>query len=512
MKILRPQAFGRIRSAKVAFNQEIVLTRRVAPRLLQNMNLGLFAGIIGAFLTWVVIDSAGQRIRLMSVAGLVMYLILSILVSANPARIKWRPVIGGILLQFCVGLLVLRWPQGNQAFRWLSNQVVTFLDYTAKGTFFTYGFIANPPSEICGFGSVFVYTSLQIIIYFGAIVSVLYYLGVIEAVLSRIAWVMQYTVGTTAAESLNAAACIFLGQTEAAILIEPSLGTMTDSEIHAVMTAGFACIAGSLFSAYISFGACPQYLLSATVMSAAVSLAVSKIIYPEIQESKQKDMKSFKFNSRGHNNVLECISDGAVHSAQFVAAITANLIVYLALLALLNSVLGFFGTLVDYPELTFNKILGYVFFPLAYMMGASDAVDPAVQIDETMKVAELMGMKTALNEFIAYQQLSQWKSDGTLKGTRAQTIATYALCGFSNISMIGSQIGILSTMCPKRKSVFARVAVRALIAGTFSCFMTACVAGILIDEPLSCNSAASNGCVRLERMNFNNTAEFDYEL
>ncbi|KAK0393290.1 hypothetical protein QR680_000135 [Steinernema hermaphroditum] len=277
----------------------------------------------------------------------------------------------------------------------------------------------------------FLARALQIIIYFGAIVSVLYYLGVIEAVLSRVAWVMQYTVGTTAAESLNAAACIFLGQTEAAILIEPALVTMTDSEIHAVMTAGFACIAGSLFSAYISFGACPQYLLSATVMSAAVSLAVSKIVYPEVQASKQKSMKSFKFNARGHNNVLECISDGAVHSAQFVGAIAANLIVYIALLAFVNSVLSYFGSLVNYPELTFNQILAYIFFPLAYMMGASDAADPAVAMDETMKVAELMGMKTALNEFIAYQKLSEWKADGVLKGARAQTIATmYRIASF----------------------------------------------------------------------------------
>ncbi|KAK0393288.1 hypothetical protein QR680_000135 [Steinernema hermaphroditum] len=420
LKRISPSLRPYTHKLKVIWNYEIVKV--------PILKSGLVLGILGGFFAWIVIDSAGQRIRLMSAAGLVMYIILSVLVSANPGRIKWRPVIGGILLQFCVGVLVLRWPQGNTAFQWVSKQVVTFLDYTTKGTVFTYGFVSEPPSQICGFGTVFVYTALQIIIYFGAIVSVLYYLGVIEAVLSRVAWVMQYTVGTTAAESLNAAACIFLGQTEAAILIEPALVTMTDSEIHAVMTAGFACIAGSLFSAYISFGACPQYLLSATVMSAAVSLAVSKIVYPEVQASKQKSMKSFKFNARGHNNVLECISDGAVHSAQFVGAIAANLIVYIALLAFVNSVLSYFGSLVNYPELTFNQILAYIFFPLAYMMGASDAADPAVAMDETMKVAELMGMKTALNEFIAYQKLSEWKADGVLKGARAQTIATSESC------------------------------------------------------------------------------------
>uniref|UniRef100_A0A0N5AJH0 Sodium/nucleoside cotransporter n=1 Tax=Syphacia muris TaxID=451379 RepID=A0A0N5AJH0_9BILA len=434
------------------------------------------AAVIAAFLIWIIIDSKDSRIRLRSVAGMAMYLILAVICSANPARIKWRPVICSLILQFCIGLIVLKWPAGHSAFQWLSNKVVRFLDYTVNGTSFTYGLVASPPN-ICGFGSVFIYTSLQIIIYFGAIVSVLYYLGVIEFVLSRIAWLMQYTLGTTAAESLNAAACIFLGQTEAAILIEPALNTMTESEIHAVMSAGFACIAGSLFSAYISFGACPSYLLSATVMSAAVSLAVSKIIYPEIQQSRQKSIGSFKFKDRGANNILECISNGACHSSKFVWAIGANLIVYLALLALLNTVVWWLGDTVGIKDLSFNKILGYCFFPLAYMMGASDASDSHTQIDETLKVAELMGMKTVLNEFIAYQHLHSLVETGELVGDRARMIATYALCGFSNISMIGSQMGILSSMCPHRKSTFAKVVVRALIAGCISCFMTACVAG-----------------------------------
>ncbi|VDD86260.1 unnamed protein product [Enterobius vermicularis] len=501
------------------------------------------AVLLAAFLVWIIIDSKDSRIRLRSVAGMAMFIVLAVIFSANPARlqinvatekvnlisvqIKWRPVICALILQFCIGLVVLKWPAGHNAFQWLSNKIVRFLDYTVNGTTFTYGFVAAPPN-ICGFGSVFIYTSLQIIIYFGAIVSVLYYLGIIEFVLSRVAWLMQYTVGTTAAESLNAAACIFLGQTEAAILIEPALKTMTESEIHSVMTAGFACIAGSLFSAYISFGACPSYLLSATVMSAAVSLSISKIIYPEIQESRQKSIGSFKFKDRGANNILECISNGACHSSKFVWAIGANLVVYLALLALLNKATWWLGDTVGIKDLSFNRLLGYCFFPLAYMMGASDASDSHTAVDETLKVAELMGMKTVLNEFIAYQRLYEYMHDGTLKGTkisltrqcwisqkikvrkrnaveddipkhlttrlfsackpsltkinqkkRAQMIATYALCGFSNISMIGSQMGILTSMCPHRKSIFAKVVVRALVAGCISCFMTACVAGLL---------------------------------
>uniref|UniRef100_F1L1R8 Sodium/nucleoside cotransporter n=1 Tax=Ascaris suum TaxID=6253 RepID=F1L1R8_ASCSU len=464
--------------------------------------------ILVAFLVWIIIDSANSRIRLRSVGGMAMFLFLAFICSANPSKIKWRPVICAVLLQFIVGVLVLRWPAGNEAFRWFSEQVVTFLNYAMVGTAQTYGFASSPP-EICGFSAVFIFSSLQIIIYFGAIVSVLYYLGIIEAILSRIAWLMQYTVGTTAAESLNAAACIFLGQTEAAILIEPALKTMTESEIHAVMAAGFACIAGSLFSAYIAFGACPTYLLSATVMSASVSLAMSKLLYPEIQESRQKEIDSFKFATREVSNILQCICDGAYHSSKFVWAIGANLVVYIALLALLNAVVRFFGSLVDIQDLSFNQILGYCFYPLAYMMGASDATDSAKEIEETLLVAELMGMKTVLNEFIAYQHLHELMSTGQLTGKRAQMIATYALCGFSNISMIGSQMGILSSMCPKRKSIFARVVVRALIAGIFSCFMTACVAGVLIAEPESCKGSANSNCLSLDHLQqyFNKTQQ-----
>uniref|UniRef100_A0A915EBI3 Concentrative nucleoside transporter C-terminal domain-containing protein n=1 Tax=Ditylenchus dipsaci TaxID=166011 RepID=A0A915EBI3_9BILA len=270
---------------------------------------------------------------------------------------------------------------------------------------------------------VFVYTSLQIIIYFGGIVAVLYYYGIIQAALSRVAFVMHHTIGTTCAESLNAAACIFLGQTEAALLIEPALATMTESEIHSVMTAGFACIAGSLFAAYISFGACPAYLLSATVMSAAASLA----------------SKEFKFAEIESNSVLECLTNG------------------LATLA----------------RLTFNKIHLIL-------------LDPQVEFDETMKVAELMGIKTVLNEFIAYKKLSEMITEKTLNGARAKMIATYALCGFSNISMIGGQIAILSAMCPQKKSIFAKQAVRALISGIITCFITTCVAGMIIASPLEC--------------------------
>ncbi|KAI6188047.1 Sodium/nucleoside cotransporter [Aphelenchoides besseyi] len=469
------------------------------------VKIGAILLFAGGVIAWLAIDTRGDRIRLRSLSGIQpvkSYYLMKEHERTSDLQIKWHPVVGGLILQFCVGLLVLRWSAGNVVIKFVADQAVVFLDFATVGAKQIYGFISEMP-DICGIRTVFIFTSLQIIIYFGAVVSVLYYYGVIQAVLSRIAWFMQHTIGTTAAESLNAAACIFLGQTEAAILVEPALISMTDSEIHSIMTAGYACIAGSLFAAYIAFGACPTYLFSATVMSAAVSLSISKIVYPETQKSTQKNAREFKFAQREATNVLECVSNGAVHSAKFVWAIGANLVVYTALLYLANAIITYFGGLIGIADLTFNKILGYAFFPLAYLMGVSDAKKPEIEIHETLKVAELMGMKTVLNEFMAYQRLSEMVLRKELVGKRAIMMATYALCGFSNISMIGSQIGILSSMCPERKSSFSKVAVRGLISGIFSCFITTCVAGkrnnllqynvqcfvgVLVENPDSCSS------------------------
>jgi len=213
-----------------------------------------------------------------------------------------------------------------------------------------------------------------------------------------------------------------------------------------------------------------------------------------VEKSRQKG--DVDFPKGEENNILECISNGACAATQYVWAIGANLIVFLALLAFLDAIIGFLGGLVGHGDLNFNTIVGYCFFPLAYVMGASDQAGQ-LQIDETMKVAQLMGTKTVLNEFIAYSHLAVMIRDGTLS-PRAQMIAIYALCGFSNISTIGSQLGILSSMEPRRKAVYAKVVIRALIAGSFACFMTACVAGILVNEATSCPPKGGFQCLDLD--------------
>uniref|UniRef100_A0A914Y9R1 Concentrative nucleoside transporter C-terminal domain-containing protein n=1 Tax=Panagrolaimus superbus TaxID=310955 RepID=A0A914Y9R1_9BILA len=212
-----------------------------------------------------------------------------------------------------------------------------------------------------------------------------------QVVLKWMAWFMQITLGTTAAESLNSCACIFLGQSEAPLLIKPYLMKMTASELHAVMTSGFACIAGSLFAAYISFGACPGYLLSSTVMSAPGSLACSKILFPETKRSKLQNIEDLELPKGEESNALECISNGAVMAVELVMAIVANLIVFLALLAFIDNVIGWTGSLIGYNDWSFELIVGYVFYPLAFVMGVTE------DSEQTKTVAQLMGTKTVLN-------------------------------------------------------------------------------------------------------------------
>uniref|UniRef100_A0A914C4R2 Sodium/nucleoside cotransporter n=1 Tax=Acrobeloides nanus TaxID=290746 RepID=A0A914C4R2_9BILA len=441
--------------------------------------------IIGAIAVFLAFDTKDDRNRLMGLVGMAFFVCFMFVFSHNPLKINWRPVAWGFFLQFILGLLVLRWNWGKAKFERAAHYIVVFLDYTNNGTQFVYGFLSAPPN-ICGMDPVFAFSSIQVVIYFGSIVALLYYYGIMQIVLKKMAWFMQITLGTTATESLNACACIFLGQSEAPLLIKPYLEKMTASELHAIMTSGFSCIAGSLFAAYISFGACPAYLLSSTVMSAPGSLACSKILYPETKRSQLTKIEDLELPKGEETSPLECISNGAVMAVELVLAIIANLIVFLALLAFLDNIIAFAGELLGYEGWTFELIIGYIFYPLAYIMGVNQ------NSKDTLNVAKLMGTKTALNEFIAYQKLGQMVVDGQLT-PRAAMIATYALCGFSNFSSIGIQLGILGGMAPGKKSLLAKIALRALMAGCISCFMTASLAGILVESPLKCAPLNGDG-------------------
>lgn len=476
-----------LRVFKNCFNFERQNGERIRLIISILIGLGLSAYVLYLCIT--------NTVQLISLASLFILIIISILLSADPARIKWNPVLWGILLQYVAGFIVLKWPTGQTAFRWATEQLVAFLSYTSNGTSFVFAYIPNPPN-ICGMEAPFSFTSLPIIIFFGSFCSAFYYLGVVQWFLIKIAIFLQYTMGTTAAESLNAAASIFLGPTEAAVMMRPSLKSMTESEILATMTAGFAMISGSLFALYIAFGACPAYLLAANIMSAPAVLAVSKIMQPEVQQSKQKEMKSFRFPPCTESSLLESISSGAVQSVSVIFAIIVNLIVFLALVTFVDTAIAWLTSLIGFEDVTFNTLLGYLFFPLAYVMGVSDA-EGSRRTEETLKVAQLIGTKTLLNEFIAYEQMSEMLLKGEI-GRRAQMMAIFACCGYSNASQIGSQLGIFGAMAPSRKKSFAKVAVRSLIAGSIACFMTASIAGSIVSGSESCMpSNATSGCVQL---------------
>ncbi|CAN9499297.1 unnamed protein product [Ophioblennius macclurei] len=438
--------------------------------------------VLVLLVVWLVLDTSKRPEQLISFGGVCMFVVLVFLLSANRAMVRWRPVFWGLGLQFCIGLFVIRTDPGFIAFDWLGTQVQIFLDYTKAGSGFVFGsdLIVN----------VFAFQAMPIVVFFSSVMSILYFLGVMQWVILKISWAMQITMGTSATETLSVAGNIFVGQTEAPLLIRPYLKDMTKSEIHAVMTGGFATIAGSVMGAFISFGIDASSLISASVMAAPCALAISKLSYPETEKSAFASGKNVKVSAGDEQNILEAASSGASASIGLVANIIANLIAFLAILEFINQALSWFGGMVGYPEVTFDLICSYLFMPLAFMMG--------IPYDESFTVAELIGTKLFLNEFVAYEKLSALKSnrlngmDEVIGGERqwislrSEIITTYALCGFANFSSLGIVIGGLSSICPPRRTDISALVVRAMLTGTCVSLVNACIAGLLFVPPVDC--------------------------
>ncbi|XP_067357399.1 sodium/nucleoside cotransporter 1 isoform X1 [Channa argus] len=437
--------------------------------------------VVVLLVLWLALDTSQRPEQLISFGGVCMFIVLVFIFSAHRTAVSWRPVFWGLGMQFCIGLFVMRTQPGLVAFKWLGEQVKIFLDYTKEGSEFVFG----PLIE-----NIFAFQALPIIVFFSSVMSILYFLGVMQWLILKISWVMQITMGTSPTETLSVAGNIFVGQTEAPLLIRPYLKKMTKSEIHAVMTGGFATIAGSVMGAFISFGIDASSLISASVMAAPCALAISKLSYPETEESPFKSEKNIKVDCGDEQNILEAASSGASASIGLVANIAANLIAFLAILAFINQALSWLGGMVGYPSITFQLICSYVFMPVAFMMG--------IPYDESFTVAELIGTKLFLNEFVAYEKLSQMK-DKRLSGldqiiggetqwisVRSEIITTYALCGFANFSSLGIVIGGLSSITPSRRSDISSLVLRAMITGTCVSLINACIAGLLFVPTLDC--------------------------
>ncbi|XP_058012460.1 sodium/nucleoside cotransporter 1-like [Ahaetulla prasina] len=435
----------------------------------------LCAILLIALITWLVLDMSQRKEQLVSLGGFCVLVFLLFLFSKHHMAVSWRAVLWGLGLQFVLGLFIIRTEPGFQAFQWLGHQIQAFLNYTTAGSSFVFGEKLIQES--------FAFQALPIIVFFSCVMSVLYYLGVMQFIILKLSWLLQITMGTAATESLSVVGNVFVGMTEAPLLIRPYLGDMTRSEVHAVMTGGFATIAGSVMGAYISFGIDASSLIAASVMAAPCALAMAKLVYPEVEQSQFQSREGVKIACGEEKNILEAAGNGATVSVGLVANIAANLIAFLAVLAFINAALSWLGGMINVPQLSFQLICSYVLMPLAFLLGAS--------WEEASLVAEMLGIKFFLNEFVAYQQLSTYKKnrlrglpewDGSQKqwiSPRAETIVTFALCGFANLSSIGIMLGGLTSMAPQRKGDFSSVVVRALLTGACVSLINACIAGIL---------------------------------
>ncbi|XP_076824625.1 sodium/nucleoside cotransporter 1-like [Clavelina lepadiformis] len=444
--------------------------------------------VVAGLAVWIALDTSKRPSQLISGAGYFIFLFGIFLTSKHPDRVRWRPVLWGLLIQVCIGMFILRTEAGFAAFNWLGNLVQTFINYVDAGAIFLFG---------DGFAEhYFAFKVLPIIIYFSAFISVLYYLGVMEWLILKMAWLMQISLGTSATESMAAAGNIFVGMTESPLMIRPYIKKLTPSELNAIMTAGFGTIAGSVLGAYLGFGIQPVFVITACIMAAPCALAVAKLSYPETKVSKFQKTQSLRLEKMGHLNVIDAAADGAALAVPLVLNIGGILIAFISLLAALNGVLSWFGGLLDFPQLSFELMCSYIFLPVTYLMGI-DWVD-------CLKCSELIGVKIFLNEFIAYEDLAAMltlRDSGTVPKVdpvtgavnwideRSEAIITYALCGFANIGSIGLMIGGLAGMAPERRTDMVNTVIRAFFSGVFVSILNACVAGFLYaPRPIFCDN------------------------
>jgi len=385
---------------------------------------------------------------------------------------QWRIVAWGLGLQFVFALIVLKSPVGKPFFYGINKGFLALLDYANEGAKFAFGDLADRDRQPA---AIFTFAILTSIIFFASLMAVLYHLGIMQAVVRAVAWVMARTMGTSGAESLNAAANIFVGMTEAPFMIRPFLPTLTSSELMAVMTGGFATVAGGVMAAYIGFlhDQVPDiagHLMAASVMSAPAALVFAKLLYPETEESLTAGTIRIKLDSP-YDNVVDAAAGGASEGMKLMLNVVAMLIAFIAMVAMVNGILGYvskeiFGAA---QPLTLQKIFGYVFSPLAWLMG--------VPAKEAVPVGQLMGTKTILNEFLGYLDL---KAMAPTLSPRSVVIAAYSLCGFANLGSVGITIGGLTILAPERRAEIARLGLPAMVAGFFACNMTACIAALLI--------------------------------
>jgi CNT family concentrative nucleoside transporter len=405
--------------------------------------------------------------RLYSLIGLVLFLGIAYALSSDRKAISARTVLWGLGLQFALALFVLRTQLGQDLFTWIGALVTRVLDLAFVGSEFVFGKLGAKGGGGSPLGFVFAFQVLPTIIFAAATFAILYHLGVMQVVVKAFAQVMTRLMGASGAESVNAAASIFMGQTEAPLTVRPFLNRMTRSELLCVMTSGMAHVSAGIMGAYIALGMEAKHLLAAVLMTAPGAILLAKMLIPETETPETAGTVRVE-TERTDSNVIGAAARGTSEGLHLALNVAAMLISFLALVALVNLFLGKIGSWVGYP-LSLEGILGVICAPLAFVMG--------VPWKDCFAVGDLLGTRLVLNELFAYSRL------GPLKETldpRSFTIATYALCGFANIGSIGIQIGGIGVLAPERRNDLARLGVRALLAGTLANFVSACIAGLLL--------------------------------
>ncbi len=432
---------------------------------------------------------------LRGIVGILFLLGIAYLFSENKKKINWSLVIKALLIQIVLAVLILKVPFVEGIFDWLGRAFAKISVMSVEGAKMIFGDVLSHESfnEIASthkgepstgkfvrYGGVFAFRVLPTILFFSALVSLLYYWGILQKVVYGFAWVMKKAMKISGAESLAAAGNIFLGQTESPLLVKPYLGKMTKSELMSLMTGGMATIAGSVLAAFIGFIGTDmaKHLLCASIMSAPAAILCAKILVPETEEFSD----SMELNSGSKPvNALEAIVNGTGDGLRLAVNVAAMLLVFVALIATLNFGLGKLGSITglneiisantNYNVLSFQAIAGYIFAPIAWMIGVAS--------EDMILVGQLLGEKTILNEFIAYITYGEMKAEGSFVSEKSMVMCTYMLCGFANFSSIGIQIGGIGALAPTRKGMLSKLGVKSLIGGTLACLFTAAIVGML---------------------------------
>lgn len=406
--------------------------------------------------------------RFTGVLGIMAILGVAYLLSENKKKINWRLVITGIGLQIFFAFLILKTGIGAKVFGRFNDMITKLLGFTTEGTNFLFGPL-NDGSGPLPAGSIFVINVLPTLIFFSSLMSVLYHLGIMQFIIKHVARALSKLLKTSSAETMSAVGNIFLGQTEAPLLIKPYISKMTRSEIMAIMVGGMATVAGGVMAGYVAMGISAGNLLAGSIMAAPAGLLIAKMLIPETETPETGENSEVEFE-KTHSSVIEAAASGASEGLGLALNVAAMLLAFIALIALINAMLSGVGSLFGMDYLSLNWILGKLFTPIAWLLGIPSA--------DLSTAGSILGQKIAINEFVAYSELSTHIANGTLQ-PKTIMILSYALCGFANFSSIAIQIAGIGGIAPEKKGIIAKLGFKALIGGAMATFMTASIAGVL---------------------------------